>query len=77
MAKKRGAALDLEAFRKLDRSARELSPHNLKVSAQPGLSEEFARLKKDRQNADAPLIAEMKLGGPSASSNPIAHRHYW
>src|SRR6266480_3749854 len=60
MAKKRGAALDLEAFRKLDKERRELITATEHQKAQRNrASEEIARLKKGRQNADA-LIAEMK-----------------
>ena len=60
MAKKRGAALDLEAFRKLDKERRELITATEQQKAQRNrASEEIARLKKDRQNADQ-LIADMK-----------------
>jgi seryl-tRNA synthetase len=60
MAKKRGAALDLEAFRKLDKERRELITATEHEKAQRNrASEEIARLKKEKQNADA-LIAEMK-----------------
>jgi seryl-tRNA synthetase len=60
MAKKRGAALDLDAFRTLDRERRELitSTEQLKALRNKA-SDEIARLKKEKQNADA-LIAEMK-----------------
>src|SRR3979490_561415 len=60
MAKKRGAALDLDAFRALDKERRELITATEQLKAQRNkASEEIARLKKERQNADA-LIAEMK-----------------
>jgi len=60
MAKKRGAVLDLEAFRKLDKERRELITATEHEKAQRNrASEEIARLKKEKQNADA-LIAEMK-----------------
>jgi len=60
MAKKRGAALDLEAFRKLDKERRELITATEHEKAQRNrASEEIARLKKEKQNPDA-LIAEMK-----------------
>lgn len=60
MAKKRGTTLDLDAFRALDKERRE------RITATEGLkaqrnkaSEEIARLKKGKQNAET-LIAEMK-----------------
>ena len=60
MAKKRGAVLDLDAFRGLDRERRERITANEQRKAQRNkASEEIARLKKEKQNADA-LIAEMK-----------------
>ena len=60
MAKKRGVALDLEAFRGLDKERRELITATEQLKAQRNkASEEIARLKKEKQNADA-LIAEMK-----------------
>ena len=60
MAKKRGTALDLGAFRKLDKERRELITATEQLKAQRNkASEEIARLKKEKQNADA-LIAEMK-----------------
>jgi seryl-tRNA synthetase len=60
MAKRRGASLDLDAFRALDKERRELITANEQRKAQRNkASEEIARLKKDKQPADA-LIAEMK-----------------
>jgi seryl-tRNA synthetase len=60
MAKKRGAALDLNAFRALDKERRELITATEQRKAQRNkASEEIARLKKDKQNAHS-LIAEMK-----------------
>ena len=60
MAKNRGAMLDLDAFRKLDRERRELITATEQLKAQRNkASEEIARLKKEKHNADA-LIAEMK-----------------
>jgi seryl-tRNA synthetase len=60
MARKRGAALDLDAFRTLDRERRELITSTEQLKAQRNkASDEIARLKKAKQNADA-LIAEMK-----------------
>jgi len=60
MAKKRGTALDLEAFRKLDKERRELITATEQLKAQRNkASNEIARLKKDKQNAES-LIAEMK-----------------
>lgn len=60
MAKKRTITLDLEGFRALDKERRELISENEKRKAQRNkASEEIARLKKEKQNADA-LLAEMK-----------------
>ena len=60
MAKKRGTALDLDAFCKLDKERRELITATEQLKAQRNkASDEIARLKKDKQNAES-LIAEMK-----------------
>lgn len=60
MAKKRGATLDLDGFRALDKERRELITATEQLKAQRNkASEEIARLKKEKQNADG-LIAEMK-----------------
>ncbi len=60
MAKNRGAALDLDAFRKLDKERRELITETEALRARRNkASEEIGRLKKENLNADA-LIAEMK-----------------
>jgi seryl-tRNA synthetase len=60
MASKRGTTLDLDAFRVLDKERRELITATEQLKAQRNkASEEIARLKKEKQNADA-LIAEMK-----------------
>src|SRR5216683_6850158 len=60
MAKKRGVALDLQAFRALDKERRELITSTEQRKAQRNkASEEIARFKKEKKNADA-LIAEMK-----------------
>jgi len=60
MAKKRGAALDLDAYRALDKERRTLITATEQLKAQRNqASEEIARLKKEKQNADS-LIAEMK-----------------
>jgi seryl-tRNA synthetase len=60
MAKKRGTTLDREEFRALDKERRELITANEARKAQRNkASDEIARLKKDKQNADV-LIAEMK-----------------
>jgi seryl-tRNA synthetase len=60
MAKKRGAALDLDAFRTLDKERRELITSTEQLKAQRNkASDEIAGLRKAKQNADA-LIAEMK-----------------
>jgi seryl-tRNA synthetase len=60
MAKNRSITLDLEGFRALDKERRELITANEQRKARRNkASEEIARLKKEKQPADA-LIAEMK-----------------
>src|SRR5215472_9513542 len=60
MAKKRCMTLDLGGFSALDKQRRELITLNERRKAQRNkASEEIARLKKEKQSADA-LIAEMK-----------------
>ena len=60
MAGRRGAALDLDGFRALDRERRELITATEQLKAQRNkASDEIARLKKEKQNADK-LIGEMK-----------------
>jgi seryl-tRNA synthetase len=60
MAKRRGITLDLDAFRALDKERRGLITINEQRKAQRNkASDEIARLKKEKQNADA-IIAEMK-----------------
>jgi seryl-tRNA synthetase len=60
MAKRRNIALDLDGFRELDRERRGLITQNEQRKAQRNkASDEIARLKKEKQNADA-IIAEMK-----------------
>jgi seryl-tRNA synthetase len=60
MARKRGIALDLDAYRALDKERRELITANEQRKAQRNkASEEIARLKKEKQDANS-LIAEMK-----------------
>ncbi len=60
MAKKRGAVLDLDAFRALDKERRELITETEALRAQRNkASDEIGRLRKENLNADA-LIAEMK-----------------
>jgi seryl-tRNA synthetase len=60
MAKKRSMTLDLDSFRVLDKERRELITINERCKAQRNkASEEIARLKKNKQSADA-LISEMK-----------------
>jgi seryl-tRNA synthetase len=60
MAKKRAISLDLEAFRARDKERRELITANEQRKAQRNkASDEIARLKKEKQPADA-LIAQMK-----------------
>src|SRR5881396_4317455 len=59
MAKRRSTALDLDAFRKLDKERRELITATEQLKAQRNkASEEIARLKKEKKNADS-LIAEI------------------
>lgn len=60
MAKRRGAVLDLDAFRALDKERRELITQIEHLKAlRNKKSEEIARLKKNNQDASL-LIAEMK-----------------
>ena len=60
MARRRAVSLDLDAFRALDKERRQLITANEQRKAQRNkASEEIARLKKEKQNADG-LIAEMK-----------------
>jgi seryl-tRNA synthetase len=60
MAKCRGITLELDAFRVLDKDRRAKITFSERRKAQRNkASEEIARLKKEKQNADA-LIAEMK-----------------
>jgi seryl-tRNA synthetase len=60
MARKRNMALDLDGFRALDKERRELITENEQRKAQRNkASDEIARLKKAKENADT-LIAEMK-----------------
>ena len=60
MAKTRGMTLDLDGFRALDRERRELITATEQLKAQRNkASDEIARLKMEKKNADA-LIAEMK-----------------
>lgn len=60
MAANRGAALDLDGFRALDKERREIISANEQLKAQRNkASEEIARRKKEKQNA-AQLLGEMK-----------------
>jgi len=60
LAKKRGITLGLDGFRALDKERRELITINERRKAQRNkASEEIARLKKEKQSADA-LIAGMR-----------------
>src|SRR5260370_23179695 len=60
MAKRRNMTLDLDGFQSHDKERRELITTNEQRKAQRNkASDEIARLKKEKQNADA-LIAEMK-----------------
>src|ERR1700719_2403173 len=60
MARRRGAALDLDGFRALDKERRELITATEQLKAQRNkASDEIARRKKAKENADE-LLAEMK-----------------
>jgi len=60
MANRRNTTLDLDSFRALDKERRELITENEKRKAQRNkASDEIARLKKAKENADA-LLTEMK-----------------
>ena len=60
MAKRRNTTLDLDDFRALDKERRELITANEQRKSQRNkASDEIARLKKEKQNADG-LISEMK-----------------
>jgi len=60
MAKRRNITLDLDGFRALDKERRELITENEHRKAQRNkASDEIARLKKEKQSADA-ILAEMK-----------------
>jgi len=60
MARKRGVVIDLDRFRELDKTRRSLITINERRKADRNqASEEIARLKKAKQNADS-RIAEMK-----------------
>lgn len=60
MAKRRGITLDLDAFGELDRERRRwITENELRKAQRNKASDEIARLKKEKQNAEA-LIAEMK-----------------
>src|SRR5215470_7787130 len=60
MAKRRNTTLDLDGFKALDQERRELITANEGRKAQRNkASDEIARLKKEKQNAEG-LIAEMK-----------------
>src|ERR1700745_114789 len=60
MAKRRNITLDLDGFRELDKDRREQITWNEQRKAKRNkASDEIARLRKEKQNADA-LIAEMR-----------------
>jgi len=60
MAKKRCVTVDLDGFRAFDKERRELITATKQLKAQRNkASDEIARLKKEKKNADS-LIAEMK-----------------
>ncbi len=60
MAKRRNITLDLDGFRELDKVRREqITANEQRKAMRNKASDEIARLKKEKQNADA-LIAEMK-----------------
>jgi seryl-tRNA synthetase len=75
MAKKRGAVLDLDGFRALDKERRELITATEQLKARRNkASDEIARMKKAKENAYG-LIAEMKEVSESikAADERIAH----
>src|SRR5260221_1927605 len=60
MAKRTGTKLDLDAFRVLDKERREfITANEQRKALRNKASDEIARLKKEKQRADA-IIAEMK-----------------
>ena len=60
MAKRRNITLDLDGFRALDKDRREqITANEHRKALRNKASDEIARLKKEKQNADA-LIAQMK-----------------
>jgi seryl-tRNA synthetase len=60
MAKRRNITLDLDGFRALDKDRREqITANEHRKALRNRASDEIARLKKEKQNADA-LIAQMK-----------------
>jgi seryl-tRNA synthetase len=60
MAKRRNITLDLGGFRELDKVRREqITANEQRKAMRNRASDEIARLKKEKQNADT-LIAEMK-----------------
>jgi seryl-tRNA synthetase len=60
MAKRRNITLDLDGFRELDKVRREqITANEQRKAMRNKASDEIARLKKEKQNADT-LIAEMK-----------------
>jgi seryl-tRNA synthetase len=60
MAKRRNITLDLDGFRELDKVRREqITANEHRKAMRNKASDEIARLKKEKQNADT-LIAEMK-----------------
>src|SRR5262249_56103964 len=60
MSSKRGATVDLAAFRAFDKERREIITATEQLKAQRNkANEEIAQRKKNKQDADA-LIAEMK-----------------
>src|SRR5260370_21779238 len=62
MAKKRGAALDLDGFRKFDKERRELITENERRKAQRNkASDEIARRKKAREEVAADLTDLKKV----------------
>jgi seryl-tRNA synthetase len=69
MAEKRGTPLHLDAFRVLDAQRRELITATEQLKAHRNkTSDEIARLKKAKENADA-LIGEMKKVGETIKAN--------
>src|ERR1700746_2758214 len=67
MAKRRNITLDLDGFRELDKDRREQITWNEQRKAKRNkASDEIARLRKEKQNADG-VITELKTCGERVS----------